>query len=582
MALAPLLATPAAAQPAPEGATSPGATSPGVVAHAKELHRQGLAMLESGDWERALEYFRRSRALYPSTQNITNEAICLHRLGRFDEALEVYEILLTQYAEGLDAEDRAAIGPAMAELRTKVGSLWLSSNVDATVLVDGRERGKLPLRTAIRVLQGQRKIRVVKNGYEAFESEVAVPVGQTVKIDAKLQPLKEVGTLRVEDEGGKQVGVYVDGAKVGVTPWEGLLAPGEHLVWTRLGDQGSSLSAITVVEGQIGLVRTAVADLGPEIRVTVQPRTAAIEVDGISVGTGHWAGQLPAGDHAITLFEAGYVTETKRFTGHAGGAAIALDVRLDIDEDHPRWPSMFEGNFWLGVSGGWAVTGSLGAGAEHDCPGHCSSDPIAQGILAEARAGYRFRGGLSLELAAGYLWLTKHVERTLQDSYGIGGAYTATYDITDDLYVRGPFVGPGVSYRMPVSDGISLLGRTTLGVFFSVAHDDVQGTAYTTGDAVPIVLGQRTFERQVSLFVMPELGAHAMFGQVDLGLSLGLAFFPFIEGPELPNQPLGVVPTSGVPISDIRAAKNTDAIANERAYGSFAVWVPRVSAAYTF
>lgn len=577
---------PAAGKGAGATAGTPGKPmpSPGVLAHAKELHRRGIKMLQAGDEERALEYFRKSRSLYPSTQNITNEAVCLHRLGRYDEALEVYEVLLTQYAEGLDAEDRAAIGPAMAELRGKVGSVWVSANVEASVLIDGRERGKLPLRNPIRVLDGRRRVRVVRTGYEPFEATVEVAIGQTVNVDAKLAPLTEVGTLRVEDEAGKKVDVYVDGVKVGTTPWEGLLGPGEHLVWTRLGDMGSGLSAVTVVEGQIAMVRTGVLELGPEVRVTVQPRTAAIEVDGIGVGAGSWAGQLPAGEHAITLFEAGYHTKTERIFSRKGDAPLVINVRLDIDPDHPRWPSAFDGDFWLGISAGLPLSGSIGSGAEDDCPSRCTSDPVVYGIMAEGRAGYRFPVGLSLEIAGGYLWFNKKLDRTLTDSFTHQDqTYSVTYEIQDDIAVRGPWVGPGVSYRMKLSDSFALLGRTTLGVFFSVASDDVQGTARTTGEPVATELGNRDPQRQVTLFVMPEIGAHGMFGPVDLGLSLGLAFFPFIEGPELVNAPLRPGgETNDADPSDVRNAGSTDAIADERAYGLFALWVPRISAAYTF
>src|SRR5262245_13798149 len=110
---------PVAAPPDPS-LRSPEQPSEDALTTAKELNRRGVALLDANDVERALEYFLKSRATFPSSKNIGNVAICLDRLGRFDEALEVYEELLVGYETGLDAEDRATIGPAMAALREKV------------------------------------------------------------------------------------------------------------------------------------------------------------------------------------------------------------------------------------------------------------------------------------------------------------------------------------------------------------------------------------------------------------------------------------------------------------------------------
>jgi hypothetical protein len=46
-------------------------------------------MKDAGDSERALDFFIRSRELYPSPQNTINVALCLTELQRYDEALEL-------------------------------------------------------------------------------------------------------------------------------------------------------------------------------------------------------------------------------------------------------------------------------------------------------------------------------------------------------------------------------------------------------------------------------------------------------------------------------------------------------------
>src|SRR3954470_16265602 len=57
------------------------------LALAKDLFRKGVALLQADDVERALSYFLRSRTEQASAKNTGNAAICLSRLGRYDEAL---------------------------------------------------------------------------------------------------------------------------------------------------------------------------------------------------------------------------------------------------------------------------------------------------------------------------------------------------------------------------------------------------------------------------------------------------------------------------------------------------------------
>src|SRR5262245_43588266 len=103
-----------AAQPADTPAQAPNSPprpEEAKLAEAKELFRSGVKMFEARDFERALHYFLRSRATYPSGKNTVNAAICLDRLGRYDEALELYEEVLTKFGADLDEASRTALAP---------------------------------------------------------------------------------------------------------------------------------------------------------------------------------------------------------------------------------------------------------------------------------------------------------------------------------------------------------------------------------------------------------------------------------------------------------------------------------------
>jgi hypothetical protein len=159
------------------------------LSQAKELFRQGVTLLSAGDTERALEHFLRSRELLPSGKNTVNAAICLERLGRYDEALELYEEVVLRFARDLDEQDRTNLTPVMQSLRAKIGYLELSANVEGLVTIAGRPRGRLPLRTALRVLPGSSMLRITQDGYRPFESELLIHAGETQRLDARLEPM---------------------------------------------------------------------------------------------------------------------------------------------------------------------------------------------------------------------------------------------------------------------------------------------------------------------------------------------------------------------------------------------------------
>ncbi|MBI4702217.1 MAG: hypothetical protein HY744_13900 [Deltaproteobacteria bacterium] len=134
LALTLLLALPLGAQPTPPagGAAEPGGAEPAgkrepppdpQLAEAKRLFFSGNELRLAGDYQRALEYYLESRALMPSVANTKNAAICLDELGRYDEALELYEELITRFREEISDEDRAAVAPDVQRLRGQVGSI---------------------------------------------------------------------------------------------------------------------------------------------------------------------------------------------------------------------------------------------------------------------------------------------------------------------------------------------------------------------------------------------------------------------------------------------------------------------------
>lgn len=92
----------ARAQPAPGGSSSP-APAPATGDAAKDDARGhfdlGISHFDREEWAAALVEFLKSRELFPTKGNTKNAAICLRKVGRFDEALDLFEALLRDFSD---------------------------------------------------------------------------------------------------------------------------------------------------------------------------------------------------------------------------------------------------------------------------------------------------------------------------------------------------------------------------------------------------------------------------------------------------------------------------------------------------
>ena len=85
---------------------------------AAEALVRGTKLFKQGEYEQALAEFRRSRGLYPARGNTLNAALALRELGRYDEALDLFETLLRDYPDIPDRE-REQVERALTSLRVR-------------------------------------------------------------------------------------------------------------------------------------------------------------------------------------------------------------------------------------------------------------------------------------------------------------------------------------------------------------------------------------------------------------------------------------------------------------------------------
>jgi hypothetical protein len=552
---------------------------------AKSLFRQGVAVYEAGDVARAVDYFRRSREEYPSARNTVNEALCLDKLGRYDEALELYEQAIARHAAEMDEEDRTATAAAMTALRAKVGELEIASNVKGDVLVGSRPRGRLPFSTPLRVLPGRHVVRVIQSGYMPFEAVVEVVAAQSRVLDAKLSPLEAAGGLRVEDTSESGVVVLVDGAEMGAAPWEGMLAPGVHVVQARGEGRVSMPARVMVVQGQTVLSRLRSEPVAAQVTIRAVPATAEIVLEGVPLGKGSWEGALPAGDHRVRVHEEGYFSGERTLALGAASEDQEVEVRLRMDPEHPRWPRPPKGKLWVSPWLGGALGPALQSGAEQGCPSSCPKSPPVWGFVAGLRMGYELPFPLSFELTAGFLSVQRRITREASSTFPAGASEaTVRYELDDIIRLRGPLFGGGASYGFGPYEGVSLRTRLTVGLVLASSYDVIEGEATANGTRQDVnVDGSGGAVTSRPVFVMPEIGAETKVGGWNLGGALGVMFLPK-EGPDSAHESLSVS-REGCDLDNpgnVACAPAYGGVAGERAYGPLFLFVPQISATYVF
>jgi hypothetical protein len=472
----------------PDGA-DPKADAADKKADARAHFDKGKSLSNEGAWPAALAEYLASRELYPTWGNTLGAASSLRKLARFDESLDMFEVLLRDFPGSLSADVRTAAQREVVELRGLVGTIEIDgAELGAAISVDGRSRGEYPAPSPLRVASGTHVVRVAKEGYEPFEARVDVAGNRTARVTATLRALAASGRLRVTEQGGAALDVIVDGDRVGPAPWEGPLAPGDHVLLLRgEGDLGTMPLAVTVKRDETMRLTLAAEKLSSRVRVEPEPPTASVAIDGVTVGQGTWEGRLRAGKHRLEIASPGF-TASVREVSLTDGQRDVLRVQLARDSGSPFWskpppPS----RFMLEVGGGVPILPSFGGDIAGSCTGACVADP-GLGAYVALRGGYELSSGFGFGLAAGFLYAEEAVSGRTAALRPVGSKTSAKGTLDDTLAIRrgllvGPWIGFSVGERFPfharVAAGAVLawVGDTRSGTFDPVR----EGPAYSVG-----------------------------------------------------------------------------------------------------
>lgn len=159
---------------------------------ADALISQAIEQRRAGEDAAALELLRRAHELSPSGRVLAQMGFAEQALGLWIATAEHLEAALTYEDEPWVVEHRDLIEESRTEALNRLGQVEIRGGVEgATVLVDGTERGRLPLEEPLLVDQESVELTVRADGYREFSRTITVIIGSLSRETVRLTPLPE-------------------------------------------------------------------------------------------------------------------------------------------------------------------------------------------------------------------------------------------------------------------------------------------------------------------------------------------------------------------------------------------------------
>ena len=397
-----LVAASAAAQSTPSTSIpSPpaGKPTPADEATAKRNFESGLRLYGEGSYAEALIAFEQSYRLGGRPSALKNIAQCHRNLKHFVEAYEAYEQMLTKHEAQITPADKRAVQQALDELGVLTATVTIDVNEpDAEIQIDGKSVGRSPMTTPKRVAAtGAHTFRVSKPGFTPVEQPFTVDSQQNKKIDVKLEVEKTTGHVVVREQNGREVHVFIDGKDSGPAPWEGDLPAGEHVIEAKSARFASDARKVVVAQkDRLDLALDATALQG-RLRITTVPANATIAVDGNTVGTGAWEGELPEGTHRIEVSLPGQTPQTREIALGRGQVIVQeIPIVSAIATKQPVYEGMYAR---------FSIFGQVGLGSLPDdtIPGKVNDDGTFDGAVGAKLHVGRSWGWYGLEAVGAFM-----------------------------------------------------------------------------------------------------------------------------------------------------------------------------------
>lgn len=262
-----------------------------------------------------------SLPLSGATVSVDGEAVGVTPLENFELAPGDYRLLVTK-DRFRDWSSELAVAGALQEqsVEARLEPAWAEIEINsepagAEIRVDGEVLASTP--ASVEILEGDRQLEVSSPGFKTVERGLRVVAGESQTLPVfELQ--KSDGRVAL-DSRPRGASVTVGGVYRGQTPLSLALPPGrEYQVQFSRAGYRKVARRIAVRSGE---GRSLSVDLEPEqgtIKVTVNPASARVLVDGKPVGSGDQTLRLPAVPHKVRVELDGYAPYNGEVTPRPG------------------------------------------------------------------------------------------------------------------------------------------------------------------------------------------------------------------------------------------------------------------------
>ena len=360
MLVAILVGLPGLVQAQPAGADS-------ARKEARERFSRGLHLFENGDNGGALAEFQRANELIPNRLVLFNIGLVYAAMDRPVEAAATLEKVLKD-AGPLKPENLARAQAVKEEQEKRIALVDVTTNVPATIEVDGLEAGTTPLAAPLRVAAGTRVVGALASGHLPARREITV-AGQTrAPLVLELRP-SEARLAHIEIRCALPgADVLVDGIPAGKTPLAASITtePGTRVVELRRAGYLTQKRDIVLQDGARGelafdpdIDAAAVASNG-RLRLQIAEGEILVTVDGRPRGVYRESIALPAGPHLVRLERAGFEPENRQVAIPQGSElAVSVDLRPtpETREAHVTRARTYRAWAWTTAIGGLVLGG---------------------------------------------------------------------------------------------------------------------------------------------------------------------------------------------------------------------------------
>ncbi len=155
---------------------------------AESLIKDGIELRRAGDDQAAHKLFVRAYQLARTPRGAAQLGLCEQALSRWVDAETHLSEALRGGRDPWIKKNRVVLDGSMETVKSHLGRVAITGRpAGASVEVDGRAVGALPLTAAVRVAAGEVNVRVASDGHEVGRRVVAVKPGELVSISVELE-----------------------------------------------------------------------------------------------------------------------------------------------------------------------------------------------------------------------------------------------------------------------------------------------------------------------------------------------------------------------------------------------------------